>query len=297
MKLRGLKTKRGISLIVLVITIIVMIILAAAIILSLSSNGIINKANKAKVDSDTANLKEYINVLGSEWQMMSEEEKEKEGYTSKEAYIKEKVSEKGISLDGKYVTETGDIITDSIISYVEYLKTQKGTIEQWDDITVSAVLSGSSTNYTYTDKGFEFEYSGEKYVYIYAKDYISYGKTCELNNRIVYIFSNSSLYSSITSNLSTRKIIVEVPEGADAINVGSFQSAVYGMILPDSFTELSGGMFWGGTQNIKELKINGVLTNISGCGIGSSEAGFPDTCRIFYQDKEMTVSEFTKLFQ
>ena len=39
--------KKGISLIVLVITIIVMIVLAAAVILSLSSSGIIDKANEA----------------------------------------------------------------------------------------------------------------------------------------------------------------------------------------------------------------------------------------------------------
>ena len=68
------KNKSGISLIVLVITIIVMIILAAAIILSLSNSGIISKANKAKTDSDTANLKEYVNTLRAEWELMTAEE-------------------------------------------------------------------------------------------------------------------------------------------------------------------------------------------------------------------------------
>ena len=68
------KLKGGISLIVLVITIIVMIILAAAIILSLSNSGIISKANKAKTDSDTANLKEYVNTLRAEWELMTSEE-------------------------------------------------------------------------------------------------------------------------------------------------------------------------------------------------------------------------------
>ena len=42
-----LKNKRGISLIVLVITIIIMIILAAAVILSLNSSNIVNKAKDA----------------------------------------------------------------------------------------------------------------------------------------------------------------------------------------------------------------------------------------------------------
>ena len=50
-----MKSKRGISLIVLVITIIVMIILAAAIILSLNNAGIIGNANKAVQETNVAN--------------------------------------------------------------------------------------------------------------------------------------------------------------------------------------------------------------------------------------------------
>lgn len=49
--------KKGISLIVLVITIIVMIIIAGAIIISLNSSNVISQANKAVTDSDLANAK------------------------------------------------------------------------------------------------------------------------------------------------------------------------------------------------------------------------------------------------
>ena len=87
------KLKSGISLIVLVITIIVMIILAAAIILSLSNSGVISKANKAKTDSDTANLKEYVNILRAEWELMTAEEQEAKG--SFEAYANEKLAANG----------------------------------------------------------------------------------------------------------------------------------------------------------------------------------------------------------
>jgi len=52
-----MQKKKGISLIVLVITIIVMIILAAAIILSLNNAGIIGNANKAVEETDEAQLK------------------------------------------------------------------------------------------------------------------------------------------------------------------------------------------------------------------------------------------------
>lgn len=47
--------KKGISLIVLVITIIVMIIIAGAIILSLSSSNVTSRANLATLASDRAN--------------------------------------------------------------------------------------------------------------------------------------------------------------------------------------------------------------------------------------------------
>ena len=48
--------KKGISLIVLVITIIVMIVIAGAIILSLSSSNVTGKANLATLASDRANI-------------------------------------------------------------------------------------------------------------------------------------------------------------------------------------------------------------------------------------------------
>ena len=70
-----------------------MIILAAAIILSLSNSGIISKANKAKTDSDTANLKEYVNTLRAEWELMTAEEQTAEG--SFEAYANKKLEESG----------------------------------------------------------------------------------------------------------------------------------------------------------------------------------------------------------
>ena len=99
------KNKSGISLIVLVITIIVMIILAAAIILSLSNSGIISKANKAKTDSDTANLKEYVNTLRAEWELMTAEKQTAAG--SFVDYANSKLAEKGyrreLAADGKTI--------------------------------------------------------------------------------------------------------------------------------------------------------------------------------------------------
>ena len=58
--------KKGISLIVLVITIIVMIILAAAIVITLSNSGIINKANEAVEKTNLKQAQELAQVIWAE---------------------------------------------------------------------------------------------------------------------------------------------------------------------------------------------------------------------------------------
>ena len=54
--------KKGISLIVLVITIIVLAILAGAIILSLSNTNLIKETTQTRMDADLANAKNAVNL-------------------------------------------------------------------------------------------------------------------------------------------------------------------------------------------------------------------------------------------
>ena len=105
--------KKGISLIVLVITIIVMIILAASVVLSLSNSGIINKANDAV---NKTNLKEVEQLATLIW---SEEYMEgKRGDTLKIAVLEKlndytgnfniDVSDTGVTVTEKENNTTGD---------------------------------------------------------------------------------------------------------------------------------------------------------------------------------------------
>ena len=64
--MKTIKNKKGISLIVLVITIIVMIILAAAIIISISNSGIVNRANKAVEETNEKQIKELVSLAWAE---------------------------------------------------------------------------------------------------------------------------------------------------------------------------------------------------------------------------------------
>lgn len=77
------ETKKGISLIVLVITIIVIIILAVAVILSIANNNPIENAKKARQANDDSTLKEYVNTLRVNWELMSESERDINAPTSK----------------------------------------------------------------------------------------------------------------------------------------------------------------------------------------------------------------------
>ena len=107
-----IKHKKGISLIVLVITIIVMIILAAAIILSLQSSGIIDKANTGKRYSDISNAKAIVGVKQAEWLMMSETDKSEYNY-SFATYVSGELEKNGYKIgnnEGEYeVLENGEI--------------------------------------------------------------------------------------------------------------------------------------------------------------------------------------------
>ena len=103
-----MKSRKGISLIVLVITIIVMIILAAAIILSLSNSGIISKANKAKADNDVSNAKELVEVAHSEWLLMTVDEQTENG-GSFVNYATDKLEKSGYDSNKYILSEEGSI--------------------------------------------------------------------------------------------------------------------------------------------------------------------------------------------
>ena len=103
-----LNNKKGISLIVLVITIIVMIVLAAAIILSLQSSGIIERSNEAKSDNDVASYKEMVSVAHAEWMLMNETEQQKNGGTF-EKYAEVKLENAGMKVDEYIIDESGTV--------------------------------------------------------------------------------------------------------------------------------------------------------------------------------------------
>jgi len=109
--MKGIKNKKGISLIVLVITIIVMIILASAIILSLRSSGIIGRANEAKTKSDEATLREAASIKLAEYELGIQMGEIDGSTISANAYVKAELENDRIDTTGLAITVDGDIQT------------------------------------------------------------------------------------------------------------------------------------------------------------------------------------------
>ena len=135
-----LNNKKGISLIVLVITIIVMIVLAAAIILSLQSSNIIERANEAKVKNDIASAKELVAVANSEWLLMTETKQEQNGGDFV-TYAETKLDEAGYEADNYVVSEGGTVEEcEAMIGNVKYTSFRKAA-NSLEDETAEVVIT------------------------------------------------------------------------------------------------------------------------------------------------------------
>ena len=140
-----IKQKKGISLIVLVITIIVMIIIAAAIILSLNASGVISRANKAKADSDLANKKHAATLALAEYSLLVNSN----GTSMKDAeatqYVREKLQAQGI--DASDVT----VVDEKVIVGSGASAINKGV--KVGDYVAYTPTAKTSTTYKTFDKG------------------------------------------------------------------------------------------------------------------------------------------------
>lgn len=106
--------KKGISIIVLVITIVVMIILAASIILTLDGNKIIGKANEARNSNDYATAREVVAVAKSEWSFQKQK-----GYNTFREYAESKLKAAGYDMENIYIQENGIVLFDTAARFAK----------------------------------------------------------------------------------------------------------------------------------------------------------------------------------
>ena len=159
--MKGIKNqKRGISLIVLVITIIVMIILASAIILSLRSSGIIGRANEAKTKSDAATKREAAAIKLAEYELGVQMGDIDGGAISANDYVKAELEKDGIDTSDMVVTAGGEIQVG--LSEVAVALVEAGA--KIGDTVTGYVLSTATTAKTVSTDGSENTCDPEDYV-------------------------------------------------------------------------------------------------------------------------------------
>ncbi len=160
--------KKGISLIVLVITIIVMIILAASVVLTLNNTSVINKANAAVNTTNAKEVEQYVQLLWSEAYIEGEGK-----WTAEEIqeYMDDKLSDeiksnyiivatnKGVTIRTPETLKIGDVVkyTGAVsgtyeTTMLETAKTYTTTIEEQEQITWIYIGKDESGNHLITTK-------------------------------------------------------------------------------------------------------------------------------------------------
>ena len=159
--------KRGISLIVLVITIIVIIILAVAVILSIANNNPIENAKKAAFQNDIATLKEELDL-----------------YIQKQ-YVDSQGTYKASDLN-KSGEDIKEILPDIKDKYIGKIAINGGSLEYTDESNMQEYNWASET------------LTGEKSNY--DKAVSSDSKNMQINNAIAGKLGNLKIYGNSIQN-------------------------------------------------------------------------------------------------
>lgn len=193
-KCGNLESKRGITLIALVITIIILLLLAGiSINMITSQDGILNKATKAKEETSIANLKEKVELAVTEWNL---EKESNDSYTTTlEEYLESKDEIASAKLSEPLTWISGDTVI---------------TISEGNKVTVGNKSKNLIRN------GYLENKNNDNFPNLHYNQggYLTY-TTNELANFPRYFGSMSNDYVSIDSS---RKYKVSITAKTDNIN-------------------------------------------------------------------------------
>ncbi|MDD2627277.1 MAG: hypothetical protein PHR25_02995 [Clostridia bacterium] len=222
--------RKGISLIVLVITIIVMIILAGAIILSLNSSNIVDKTNEATTKSNISNAKQVTMLANAEYELMSDVEKE--GVTLRK-HVEDKLKEAGFKESEYNVTEKGTVYNiKSIIP--EGFYHVGGTVEEGLVISDNIEDEGQGTLH-------ETVLQGNQFVWVPVENFSEFIRY-DFNNDTTIDSIYNEIIPEVGKNREVEKMYASVNE-YKGFYVGRYEAGVAeGMGEPTSSTvELADG--------------------------------------------------------
>ena len=271
-----MQKKKGISLIVLIITIIVMIILASSMILTISNTDIIQKANKAVEDTDLAQIKHIAALAWSEAYLAGDRTKDKLEESVLKKFEEYEITEEDYKGHTLVVTPDGvdlvkDVDDDSRVSG----KLPKGAA-YYVGVTSNKIgdYTGATAMYTEGENFPEVVSLGDVYVqgdYEYRYGYrLDYDVLKEFN----WVEMNSSGWSVSVLDRSQGKTsygkILSAINNKDVISLHNTFSrceglmTVAGIEIPDTVTDIS-CMFENSINitNIGSLRIPNSVTDMS----------------------------------
>ncbi len=200
--------KKGISLIVLVITIIVMIILAASVVITLSDTGIINKASEAV---DLTNQSQVQDLAALIWADAYMANKRDEALATE---VITKLGEQGIE-ENKWnieVSNTGVTVTVKDSEVVAGLGSLITKDNYGDTVDYTVTVDGA----TYTD--WQIYYHNEEYVYLITKDKIKTG-SLQKGIKVATLTSDElALYEKFRVGNATKYTLADTVNGYQSYN-------------------------------------------------------------------------------
>ncbi len=226
-----MKNKKGISLIVLVITIIVMIILAAAVIISINNTGIIDRANHAVNLTDKKQVQDLAALIWADAYM----EKLNNPAINIESYVKNELANNGVTTD-KYdiiVSDSGVVIKDKNSSVA----------------TIAPGLYESGSNYSKM---------------ITSWDDLIANNIIFINDGVIITEPHISSGSNTSADALTGDLVIS--DTVTTIDEYGFYDCdkLTSVLIPNSVTTIKASAFWGCTELANITMSNGVTS------IGSS---------------------------
>lgn len=279
-----MRKKKGISLIVLVITIIVMIILASTVIISLSSSGIINKANAAQEATEIGNEKQLIQVASAE---------------AIGNNIQSQLTVEGLRLAmNKYDTKQSiDVMNNGDTIAVKFNETNR-----WYEVDTTGNILGT-LEVKLDDKGGVLDGNGtatdpfvimsiDDLIYftknsnIYINKYIVLGKTLDFNSDLSYVDKNTTEYDEFLGGDGTIGLKEQLTTGLGYKPIyfwGTFDGK--NNVIKNIKIEVDGsaGFFTGMGGTVKNIGVEGRIisrTSYAGGIVSLADATTIENCYV-----------------
>ena len=261
-----MKSNKGLSLIVLIITIIVVIILASVVILTISKNNPIESAKEARFKEDIRSFQDELAMYISS-EMVKDYNGIREKITTSNMPSTDEMKQYIASFSKKYEHKLG-IYNDELVYYIpdedenvtnkltdqeEYLLKDLGIKERVMETPEELFEWGSN------DPNNPAYYTLVKYNG--TEENVIIPQRCK-------VLGDGSIYSCFAFNRKIKK--VKVQEGVTYIDTYSFKSCLNleKVILPDSLKSI-GNFAFDNCEKLKEIEIPSSVTYISTCAFAS----------------------------